>query len=226
MPLIGKLDCARLMFFPQLIVTLVVLVACFVVGMVMVILAVMAARKLREKERTEDGTGSPQGEQRGSVEQPAQAAFANPAARRSQSPGGTKAAINYGSYSTSAASSEASLQAPSRGSEDVRLKMKKMRGGSKTSLRSKSKKLLSGDLASPPGETGIGTIDERIPLLDRPSSPESHGMMTGGFGDLPDSGLWNRDISGRDISKVLILLLFLLFSCAVVSMYIYVCITS
>lgn len=200
----------------QLIVTLVVLVACFVVGVVMVILAVMAARKLREKERTEDGTGSPQGEQRGSVEQPAQAAFANPAARRSQSPGGTKAAINYGSYSTSAASSEASLQAPSRGSEDVRLKMKKMRGGSKTSLRSKSKNLsLSGDLASPPGETGIGTIDERIPLLDRPSSPESHGMMTGGFGDLPDSGLWNRDISGRDISKVLILLLFLLFSCAV-----------
>ena len=181
----------------------------------MVVMAIMATRKLKEKERMENA----QGEQRGNGVQPPQAASANPRTKRSPSPAATKVAINYGSYSVSSASSEPTLQTPIRGGEDVRLKMGRMRGGMKTSLKSDGKKLsLSGNLVTPSGETGgIGTIEERIPLLDRPSSPESLGTMTGGFGDLPDSGLWSRDISGRDISKVLILLIFLLFSCAVVS---------
>ena len=195
--------------------TLVVLVICFLLGMAMVIVAVMAARNLREKERCAPRETA---RQRDGVKRSTQAAFVNSLTRRNPAPTGKKVAINYGSNSISSASSEPALQLPG---EDSQFKMAKMQDDLRAAVKSDDKSLLlsvSGELISPPGETGMGTIDERTRLLERPSSPESFSVMTGGFGNLPDSGIWIRDIPGKDVTKVLILLVFLLFSCAVVSL--------
>ena len=58
---------------------------------------------------------------------------------------------------------------------------------------------------------------EKTPLLQRSGGSPEREPNIGGFGTLPSAGVWARDTSGTQLTRFVVLLIFLLFSSLMVS---------
>ena len=178
-----------LCIFLQYISTLVILLFAFVVGAVCVIILVISTRK--SQHQMEEGNY-------------------NTVRYRSRRELETSSLVRRNN-STNAVSADdgdiliTSSQEPKADPQTSTFKLSIQKNGSSVS-DSQSSLDSSSQLISEKKER---------PLLDNHSKAEA---AVTGFGTLPSAGVWAKDTSGTQLTRFVVLLIFLLFSCLVVSM--------
>ena len=58
--------------------------------------------------------------------------------------------------------------------------------------------------------------------IDHSGEPTTLSQNERSFGQIPSAGTWKRDLAGKSLTKFIVLILFLLFSCVVVSFSYYI----
>ena len=178
------------MYILQYISTLVILVFAFVVGAVCVIILVISTRK-SHPQMEERNYDTVRYRSRHELE-------TSSLTRRNKSTNAVSVADDGDILITSS-------QEPKADPQTSTFKLSVQRNES-----SVSDSQSSSDSSSP-----LVSEKKESPLLDHHS--EAKPAVTG-FGTLPSAGVWAKDTSGTQLTRFVVLLIFLLFSCLVVSM--------
>ena len=182
----------------QFILSLVVLVICFIVGAVCVIIIILATRKMNQTNK-KDRVALEETKQ----SSPERQSTTAPNRRSPQS-----YAVNYGAESLNSNSNGSSYGAtPLLKREDTPVSVGDPPGGATIDFDSPlAKKATKDELSS-----------EKTPLLRRDVSPEPSSVNYSLELPTNSSGLWYRDKSGQHLMRFIVLIIFLLFSSFVVS---------